>query len=45
MDRSLRLWVNPFTIMAALYVSAGLFFAILKGLEVLPGMPAPSNLN
>ncbi|MFZ5825635.1 MAG: hypothetical protein ACOY94_15160, partial [Bacillota bacterium] len=45
MDRSLRLWVNPFSVMAALYVSAGLFFAILKGLEVLPGMVAPSNLN
>lgn len=45
MERALRLAVNPFTIMAGLYVSVGLFFAVLKGLEVLPGMPGPSNLN
>ncbi len=45
MERNMRLWVNPFTIMAGLYVSVGLFFAVLKGLAVLPEMPGPSNLN
>lgn len=37
--------VNPFTAMAVLYVTAGLFFAVLKGLEVLPVSVGPSNLN
>lgn len=45
MERNDRLWINPFTLMAGLYVTAGLFFAVLKGLEVIPGMFAPGNLN
>lgn len=36
---------NAFSLMALLYVTVGLFFAALKGLGVLPGMFAPSNLN
>lgn len=45
MERQMRTWLNPFSLMAGLYVSVGLFFALLKGLEVLPGISGPSNLN
>lgn len=38
-------WVNPFSLMAALYATVGLFFALLKGLSVLPEIPAISNLT
>jgi hypothetical protein len=37
--------VNPFWLMAALFVTAGLFFAALRGASGLPGVPAPLNLN
>ncbi len=37
--------VNPFWLMAGLYVTVALFFAILRGAQGLPGAFAPSNLN
>jgi cytochrome c oxidase cbb3-type subunit I len=36
---------NPFWLMAALFVTAGLFFAVLRGLSAVPAVPAPINLN
>jgi cytochrome c oxidase cbb3-type subunit I len=42
-ERSLA--INPFWMMAALFVTAGLFFAVLQGLGAVPGMPGPSNLR
>lgn len=45
MERGMRIHLNPFSLMAGLYVTVGLFFAVLKGLEVLPGISGPSNLN
>ncbi|HWI62325.1 MAG TPA: hypothetical protein VNT75_10840, partial [Symbiobacteriaceae bacterium] len=36
---------NPFRFMTALWVTVGLFFALLRGLEALPGVAGPGNLN
>ncbi|HWI50564.1 MAG TPA: hypothetical protein VNT01_00305 [Symbiobacteriaceae bacterium] len=36
---------NPFRLMTALFLTAGLFFAVLRGLGSLPGVPGPANLN
>lgn len=40
-----RLRVNPFWLMAALYLTAGLVFALWRGLSDVPGTSAPSNVN
>lgn len=36
---------NPFWMMTALFVTVGLFFALFRGLSVLPDISGPSNLN
>lgn len=40
-----RLRVNPFWLMTALYLAAGLVFALWRGLSEVPGASAPSNIN
>ncbi|HYG60768.1 MAG TPA: hypothetical protein VD902_22050 [Symbiobacteriaceae bacterium] len=40
-----RITINPFWLMTALFLTAALFFALVKGLEVLPGVTGPSNLK
>lgn len=36
---------NPFRMMTALFLTAGLFFAVLRGLGSLPAVSGPANLN